>query len=220
MPILALDQFGNIHESDRDRSDGKGFNRSPSAVARRDNTLDNSHLISEHQQEADVAYNRAADAVTDAFDRRVSRARAGERQAQAARNARDEDTVNSQSYRELMTKRAMGTHDDHCQCTTMMSGHGLTANGQKGYAGMSRDDRAIHKHLNGLGAAPAAYQQDELAQQALQSQANVDLYFQAQKEALRVAAEAQMDSKTKPRAVASGRPMHPLLAMFAARGFR
>ena len=69
MPILALDQFGKIIVSDRDRSDGKGYGAEAVSVERRDNTLDNAYLMSERQNEAEIAYNKVANAVVDAYRR-------------------------------------------------------------------------------------------------------------------------------------------------------
>jgi hypothetical protein len=157
MPILAVDQFGHIYQTDPDREDGLGVGYFPGRVYQNDVTLGAAYLTSQKQRTADLLRlkkeNKAMDA-EDEMTRRIAKAQVQKRKYDEARNT--EFLANPEVHAALQKKALqMG-----CQCeySTPMSGNVMTANGQNGRNGLNRDQRVMQDVA--MGNRHSAYHVD------------------------------------------------------------
>lgn len=164
MPILRVDQFGRLYESGRDSENGTGYNRHAAPVSQGDVTLGAAFLKANKAYQNEVIKNarlRKLEGVIDAQE--LSQAR---KKLAAERNKAMNEAIlaENQAYQTMLKKKAVSMG---CACeklSTPMSGNGMTANGLRGFAGMSRDQQIIHRHLMGLGADPSSMiSKDEVA---------------------------------------------------------
>lgn len=155
MPILRMDQFGRIYESSPDREDGLGYKGHATPVTQGDVTLGSAYIKSNRElreqalREARLKKMEEAEA---ARQRKIAREKAMQARVKAMKEDR---LLQNEAYQENLKKKALQMG---CACTEMkdsLVGNKLTANGQTGYAGMSRDQQAIHRHLSGMGVGKA-----------------------------------------------------------------
>ena len=173
MPILALDQYGRIYETSPDRMDGLGYKSHARPVGHGDLTLGNAYLKSQAAYQSDVLRERQAMAAEARADQ-IQRLNQIKRDAKERQRAAEENAMMQQPERKkLQTLKALRMNGQ-CSCpTNEISGDGLTANGQRGYAGMNRDQQVIHQHL-APGAMSAAHPVDpmEVYQARMKDEAN------------------------------------------------
>ena len=151
MPILRVDQFGRIYQSDPNREDGLGYGGHAYPVTQGDLTLGSAYIKASrdynNQVTKDARNRRRDDAKQKSQDQRASAARElAQDQQEKARELQD-----CELYRRKMANEAVTLG---CECKTLpsvMSGDGMTANGQTGFNGMSRDQQTIHNHYLGVG---------------------------------------------------------------------
>lgn len=142
MPILAVNQFGQIYQTDPDREDGLGFGYAPECVEQGDLTLGSAYLKSQNVRQNDLIKLRRDQQQLDREDEYM---RAQER---AKRNeAYRRDTAQLRMLENPQMKMAVlrKAHSMGCECeySTPISGNVMTANGQAGYKGLNRDQRVL-----------------------------------------------------------------------------
>lgn len=159
MPILAVDSLGRIYSTSPDRSDGLGYGDSPECVGQHDLTLGSAYLKSQARQRDENIRRYRQNQMVDAMDREalsrqqfVNEARRRSEEAQAKMY---ENPMLVQAITKKAHQQAMSGAGCECAYETAMSGNAMTANGQNGYRGMSRDQQAIHSAAHGLGRNPA-----------------------------------------------------------------
>lgn len=150
MPILAVDQFGRIYSTSPDSEDGTGFGNSPGCVDQTDLTLGSAYLKAQARRRQEHLGAHRAQKLSDEVDR-INRANArvrakAQRQKQIGHN---EMMLNPGIQRAAQKKALMAGCS--CDYKTSMSGNVMTANGQSGWAGMSRDQQVIHHAVTGMG---------------------------------------------------------------------
>ena len=175
MPILAVDQFGQLYETSPDRADGKGYKGHATPVAQADVTLGNAYLKAQKQYNAQVAKEKQIQAHLDRQDA-IKMARLNQEKVRLRdQRAMSQGLSQNQDYQQAQLRKAvqsgkMGASHDS---SYILSGNGMTANGRSGWHGMTRDQKVIHHHMSGLGAKPTvAHQVDphELNQARLKQQ--------------------------------------------------
>lgn len=157
MPILAVDQFGRIYETSPDRADGLGYGSSPECVDQQDLTLGSSYLKAQERRRHELVQAHRVQAAQDALDSREAANRARRKAESRRRQEAEAETYNHPRVAEssylAARSQSMGCEScgGGCGHRTVLSGNGLTANGQTGFRGMSRDQQAIYAAVNGLG---------------------------------------------------------------------
>lgn len=147
MPILAVNQFGQVYETSPDREDGLGIKDYPSEIQQQDCTLGQAYLKSEAAQRDFVMRERQSRKLEQAKDE-ARRAEAHRRYAsQKRQEAKMGNILNQPDIIQHQLKKAlqMGCA---CDYTQGVNGNVMSANGKIGYQGMSRDQQTIHYALN------------------------------------------------------------------------
>lgn len=151
MPILAMDRFGRIYQTSRDRADGLGYGDSPECVEEGDVTLGSAYLKSQDRRRAELLQEnrlreqeRIQDA-RDAHDHEISM-RGIRRQIKA-----EEKLLENPIIQANLLRAAVMQGSCECENKTAASGNGFTANGMNGIRGMSRDQQAVHHAITGEG---------------------------------------------------------------------
>jgi hypothetical protein len=155
MPILRVDQFGRIYESSPDREDGLGYKGHAQPVTQGDVTLGsafakankayNESVVREHQTRRLEDYNTKQ-------QRETARRIAATKRVNAMNENRLRDNEAYQNHLKAKAVSMGCAHNYHDE----MSGNRLTANGQSGINGMSRDQKAIHLAYYGLGSTDSS----------------------------------------------------------------
>ena len=156
MPILAVDQNGQIYVTSADRADGMGYSSSPECVTVGDLTLGAAYLKSQSRQNQSLLHAHRQQRLVDAKEARDATMYRKQIEKEA-RKARAEDAMYANpETQERLLRRAVGMNGCGCESVpTGMSGNAMTANGQTGFAGMSRDQQTIYNALTGRGNATA-----------------------------------------------------------------
>ncbi|NJM09362.1 MAG: hypothetical protein HC883_00220 [Bdellovibrionaceae bacterium] len=181
MPILAVDQFGRIYETSPDREDGLGYGGRPETVDQQDLTLGSAYLNAQNRRRQELVRSHQSQKIQDHIDEREAAVRAYH-QAQARRQIEiDERRNDDHRLRDALTKKAVAMGCS-CEYSTGMSGNVLSANGQSGWAGMSRDQKTLHHALSGMGSN-TAYLPDpmEVRQARMNAEANRILRLKARR---------------------------------------
>lgn len=165
MPILALNQFGEIYETSPDREDGTGYGRSPHVVDQRDLTLGAAYLKAQNDRQQEQMRNyqaRVAEDIIEQSRRQMWQRQMGEMRRLEAHEAR---TLNHPAIQKELFKKAT-MQGCKCEHKTPTGANGLSANGMFGWHGMSRDQQTIHHVMSGMGANTAYALDPEEAHQA------------------------------------------------------
>lgn len=155
MPILAVDKMGRIYQTSPDREDGLGFGYAPECVDQQDVTLGSAYLKAQAQRRNELIKLHRDNQNEDAYEAAMGRQAEMKRQQKARRARAEAHMYENPTLVDAITKRAhaqaMEGMGCACEYSTAMSGNVMTANGQSGWAGMSRDQQAIHNAVNGIG---------------------------------------------------------------------
>jgi hypothetical protein len=150
MPILALNQFGQIYETSPDTEDMTGYGRSPHSVDQQDLTLGNAYLKSQAvRRNAQIGRQQAQEIqdTVDAYNRAVKARRKMEQRLMEEREA---EVMSNPALKQQVLKQAV-MQGCKCEETRPLTGNVFSANGMSGWAGMTRDQQAIHHVLSGMG---------------------------------------------------------------------
>jgi hypothetical protein len=158
MPILAVDQFGRIYETSPDREDGLGFGQRPECVSQGDLTLGAAYLKSQAVRQRELIQLKRDQRAMDAEDATTRAIAQRSFEARVKRDRAEARMLENPVMREALTRKALAMGCD-CEYSTPMSGNVMTANGQSGWRGMSRDAQMIHHAVTGEGVN-TAYQVD------------------------------------------------------------
>jgi len=163
MPILAVNQMGQIISTDPDREDGLGFGYAPECVDQGDLTLGSAYLKSQGIRQQELLRLKRNQQLLDREDAIMQkREEAKKRQAQQRDMAQARMQENP-AMKEAITRKALSMGCS-CEYSTPMSGNVMTANGLSGRNGLSRDQRVIHDVM--MGKTHTAYntEADEMLQ--------------------------------------------------------
>lgn len=163
MPILAVNQFGQIYQTDPDREDGLGFGYAPECVDQGDLTLGSAYLKSQGIRQQELLKLKRNQTLLDQQDAIIQKRGEAKKRAAIKRDMAQARMQENPAMKEAITRKALSMGCS-CEYSTRMSGNVLTANGQSGVKGMSRDQRVIHDVM--LGKSHGAYRTegDEMEQ--------------------------------------------------------
>ena len=150
MPILALNQFGQIYETSPDREDGLGYGRSPEVVDQSDLTLGAAYLKAQNERRNSQIHRHHAQKLQDQMDMHHRVMRQRQMGAMHAMEQRHNKMMEHPVMKQEMIKRA-AMQGCACEYKSKLTGNVMTANGMDGWAGMNRDQQAIHHALTGQG---------------------------------------------------------------------
>lgn len=169
MPILRVDNLGRIYQTSRDREDGGGFSSYASPVTQGDVTLGSAYVKAAREVRNVNIRNSQINGILD--EQAKNRALQAQYQvAQARANAASQNRLRENDlYKKNQIKRAVSMGCS-CDISTPLTGNHLTANGQFGYKGMSRDQKAIHEHFAGVPKFSAHRVNEQELQQKRNSQ--------------------------------------------------
>jgi hypothetical protein len=171
MPILAVDENGRIYQTSRDRSDGLGYGEDIECVTQGDVTLGASYLKAQAARTQNLVQSKTGWEAVDAQDRLKAQMGRMQRAAGAVWDRAQALAMENPNYRAAMTRKA-ALAGCKCNFATPMSGYGLSANGQQGWAGMDRTQQTLHYLANGIGHSRAfGVDPQEAAQTAHREQA-------------------------------------------------
>lgn len=151
MPILAIDSMGRIYEASPDRADGLGYKTHAQPVTNGDVTLGNVYLKEACRYRDDVLKEKRAMAIEELKDRRVRLERKKAIAEQRRKAMLEDELARNEIYQRNRAREAIQMG---CNCSvpsTTLSGDGRTANGQRGWNGMDRDQQTIHHAIAGMG---------------------------------------------------------------------
>lgn len=155
MPILAVNPHtGQLYATSPDRADGLGFGYAPECETQQDLTLGSAYLKANQRRTADLLKSKRQQEIMDRNDRVQSLAKRQQRVNAQQREAKVLAMMEQPEYKEAALKRAVSMGCS-CEYSTKMSGNVLTANGQSGFGGMTRDQQVIHHAVYGMGANTA-----------------------------------------------------------------
>ena len=195
MPILAVDQFGRLYETSPDRDDGLGYKSHARPVTTGDLTLGSAYLKSQATYNQTVMKERDALLRQDQQDRLEAK-RAHDQRMKVMRREMIQNTMGQdETVKRNQLEKAL-SQGYSCGCKSALSGNPLTANGQSGYQGLDRTQKALIHRTTGLGE-DVTYKVDpvELYQRQMEAQAQLILTKNARAEAKRVQAEADANAK-------------------------
>jgi hypothetical protein len=146
-----MDQMGNLYQVSGDRADGLGFGHYPTSVSQTDVTLGAAYLKAQGQRTHDQITRMRAQKAQDNRDALMGRLAADRKRSITRREAAMGAIARHPVVMDRLTRQALQM--GHCDgCCNGMNGNTLTANGQSGWRGMSRDQQIIHHTLTGMGA--------------------------------------------------------------------
>lgn len=149
MGRLAVDSMGRIYEVSSDRADGLGDGKYPECAGQSDTTLGSVYLKAQAKRTNDLLRSKQQQAIMDQQDRMQ---KMSQRQILKQAMKRDEAIGRMQNHpamKDALIKKAVSM-GCACEDSPQMAGK-LTANGQSGWRGMSRDQKIIHHELTGMG---------------------------------------------------------------------
>lgn len=182
MPILAVDQFGRIYETSRDRADGLGYEKYPDCVTEGDVTLGAAYLKSQSRRREDNIKRHRDQQVLDQNEKMIMKQKQNMKdQRRREEMVEAEMLQNPMVQQRLMQRAAM----NGCNCKsipTAISGNALSSNGMSGFNGMSRDQQSIHHAVTGMGRNTAhAVDPMEMKQAKMRAEAQKILMAKARK---------------------------------------
>lgn len=148
MPILAVDKFGRIYQTSSDREDGLGINAYPEACEQQDMTLGNAYLKSEAKRNDMIMRERLQQRLMEAEEKSFEAEMRNKARSMARKELLEQAIMSSNE--ELQQNRLRKALQMGCECEYKqgVTGNALSANGQLGEKGWSRDERAIQHALN------------------------------------------------------------------------
>lgn len=167
MPILALGPNGQIYQTSPDRADGLGFGCAPETVDQQDVTLGSAYLKSQARRREELLKAHYQQKI---LDQRAAQAERLALKREALAKKKERMVASMYENPELVkavTKKALQMGCD-CEYKTAMSGNVMTANGQSGWRGMSRDQQTLHHAVTGMGRN-VAYRPDPVEVQQRQA---------------------------------------------------
>lgn len=130
MPILAVDKFGRLYESDPDRHDGLGYKGEVPKTDYGDLTLGNAFLRAESKRARQQTISSITQAIQDQQDRMLAQARAlRARNIKRAQDMARDAERNQASQDYLVMKGALQTMREESPTQIGLSGDGMYANG-------------------------------------------------------------------------------------------
>lgn len=150
MPILKVDSMGNLYTSSPDREDGGGYGESPECQSQGDVTLGSAYLKAGAERTRSLLKSRQDQQWLDNHDMRMKEIGRANRQIKLRNDQAIDMMSRNPKVKEAVTKQALAMGCP-CEYSTPMSGNVMTANGQSGWAGMSRDQQTIHNAITGMG---------------------------------------------------------------------
>lgn len=173
MPRLAVDQFGQIYETSPDRDDGMGFGSRPECVSQGDLTLGSAYIKSQSQRQQELVKLRRDNRAMQADDEMTRRIAHHNREVKRRKEQTEINLIRSPQVKEAVLKQALGRDNCSCEYSTPMSGNVMTANGQYGWDGLTRDQQVISHVTMGKGSNVAHHadpQEVEQRNQRLQAE--------------------------------------------------
>jgi hypothetical protein len=146
MPMLAIDNKGNFYQTSGDRGDGLGFGSYPTPVGQTDVTLGAAYLKAQAERTRSQLFRAQAQRMQDRNDQVMAGVARDRRQMAARKEAAMASYTQHPVVQEQLLKRAIQMGCD-CGAKSKANGNELTANGQFGWRGMSRDQQIIHHEL-------------------------------------------------------------------------
>ncbi len=180
MPILRVDQNGKLYAASSDREDGGGFGYLPECVEQGDLTLGAAYLRAGQKRTNELlraARNREVEALEDS---RRARKQAESKAFAKRREENKNRILFSPEGQRAAFEKAIGM-GCACDYESPMSGNVMTANGQRGVAGMSRDERTIFNVMSGRPSGAFGVDPIEQAQAESKSQVNRLLKMRARR---------------------------------------
>lgn len=172
MARLAVDQFGQIYETSPDRDDGLGYGSRPEPVSQGDLTLGAAYLKSQSARQMSQVKLRRDNLALDAQDEMTRRIAMNDRARSMQKELSEINMIRSPQVREAVLRQALSGGCE-CEYSTPMSGNVFTANGQSGWAGMTRDQKTIQHVTMGQGHN-VAHRVDPLEERQFQERAQAD----------------------------------------------
>lgn len=164
MPILSVNQFGQIYQTSGDTEDMGGFGAYPEQVHQGDVTLGAAYLKAQQAHTKSILDMKQKQKLQDELEAQqkvrleaLKRAKARSNMAQAER-ARNPLVQNAVMHLAL-------TRPPRADYRLPLSGNALSANGQHGYDGMTRDARVINGYTMGYGNQAHHVDRSEAEQQ-------------------------------------------------------
>lgn len=157
MPILAVNEYGQIYQTDPDREDGLGFGYAPECVDQGDLTLGSAYLKSQGVRQQELLQLRRDQRMLDREDA-IIRARAqAQKKLEMEKEMAQHRMMENPRMQEAVLRKALSMGCP-CEYSTPLDGNVFSANGMNGRNGMSRDQRVIHDVA--FGRAHGAYKVD------------------------------------------------------------
>lgn len=151
MPVLKVDKYGRVYQTGRDSENGTGYGGHAEPVTQGDMTLGAAYLKAQKKQQDEVIRINRIRKIED-HQNRVS-AELAHKKAQAKKHKarRELGLLDNEAYQLNLQKKALSM--GCCQNSDTIKG--LSANGLSGFAGMTRNEKAIHQHLSGARVSSA-----------------------------------------------------------------
>lgn len=150
MPILRVDEMGQIYASSPDREDGGGYGHSPECVPQGDLTLGAAYLKAGASRTNDLLTARRNQEAADRAEEEALRRAKLARKMQKRFEADQEELMHHPAMQEAAVRKAL-SGPCTCEYKQPLTGNVMTANGLSGWAGMSRDQKTIHNAVLGMG---------------------------------------------------------------------
>jgi hypothetical protein len=147
MPILAVDSMGRIYETSPDREDGQGIKEYPSSCDQQDNTLGNAYLKDQARRRDLVMRERLSQEFEAQKAKMHQMALRQQKMGAMVRERMEQAAMNDPRIKQNQIRRALSM-GCKCEHEVGVMGNVMSANGQKGYKGMSRDQQTLHHALN------------------------------------------------------------------------
>ncbi len=154
MPILRVDSMGRLYSSSSDREDGGGYGGHPECVTEGDLTLGSAYLKSQASRRDSVLKLRRDQRQLDAQEHAQKIQNDELKRRFRVQEAAEARVLENPEMREAGVRKALAMGCS-CDYKTPMSGNVMTANGQSGFAGMTRDQQTIHNVVSGMGTNTA-----------------------------------------------------------------
>ena len=157
MPILAVNQFGQIYQTDPDREDGLGFGYAPECVDQGDLTLGSAYLKSQGIRQKELLRLKQNQAQLDREDAVMKKREKEQKLMNEKRDMAQFRMQENPVMKAAITRKALSMGCS-CEYSTPVSGNVMTANGQSGSRGLTRDEKVIRDVM--MGKSHSAYQVD------------------------------------------------------------
>lgn len=158
MPILAVNQFGQIYETSPDREDGGGYGDDIEVVEQGDLTLGAAYLNAQSKRQRELLHQKKVNRMQEAEDEQAAFARALKLKHIQAREAVANKKALDPRYQGAMMRKALSGDCGCGSCASCspaynqpLAGNVFTANGQRGWAGMNRSEQNINMAMRGMG---------------------------------------------------------------------